>query len=178
MNLVALLASGSVVVEVVEVTTQALVEDSRATKSKRAVRAGRPASGVDGSSLSRAVELELVVGGNVTSAVLGVGEDAVLQSDLELAGIGLLPLFVIVSMVSIIVGNSRCTNLVERALGVSGRNVGDLDLEVAVVARRAARGCRFIGLDLLSDALSDRRGNDSGREDNGGSDSVAHIGGG
>lgn len=97
MNLVALVASG-LVVEVVEVAAQALEEDSGATEGERAVAASRPASGVDGTSLGGAVELELVVGGNVTGAVLGVGEDTILKSDLELGGVGLLPLFVIVSM--------------------------------------------------------------------------------
>ena len=97
MDLVALLASG-LVVEVVEVAAQALEEDSGAAEGKRAVAASRPAGGVDGASLSRAVELELVVGGDVTGAVLGVGEDTILEGDLKLGGVGLLPLFIVVSM--------------------------------------------------------------------------------
>ena len=96
-DLVALVASG-VVVEVVEVAAQALVEDSGAAEGEGAVAASRPASSVDGASLSRAVELELVVGGDVTSAVLGVGEDTILEGDLKLLGVVLLPLFVVVSM--------------------------------------------------------------------------------
>ena len=97
MNLVALLAGG-LVVKVVEVTAQALEEDSAATECKRAVAASRPASSVNGASLSRAVELELVIGGDVTGAVLGVGENAILEGDLKLLGVGLLSLFVVVSM--------------------------------------------------------------------------------
>lgn len=96
-DLVALVASG-LVVEVVEVAAQALEEDSGATEGKRAVAASRPASSVDGASLSRAIELELVVCGDVTGAVLGVGKDTILEGDLELGGIGLLPLFVVVSV--------------------------------------------------------------------------------
>lgn len=97
MNLVALLASG-LVVKVVEVAAQALEEDSGVAEGEGAVAASRPASSVDGASLGRAVELELVVGGDVTSAVLGVGENTILEGDLKLLGVGLLPLFMIVSM--------------------------------------------------------------------------------
>ena len=97
MNLVALLASG-LVVKVVEVAAQALEEDSGVAEGKRAVAASRPASSVDGASLGRAVELELVVGGDVAGAVLGVGENTVLEGDLKLPGVVLLPLFVVVSM--------------------------------------------------------------------------------
>ena len=90
-DLVALLAGG-LVVQVVEVTAQALVESGLATKSKRAVGASGPASSVDGASLGRAVELELVVGGDVTGAVLGVKEYTVLEGDLKLHGVVLLAL--------------------------------------------------------------------------------------
>lgn len=96
-DLVALVASG-LVVEVVEVAAQALEEDSGVAEGKRAVAASRPASSVDGASLGRAVELELVVGGDVAGAVLGVGENTVLEGDLKLPGVVLLPLFVVVSM--------------------------------------------------------------------------------
>lgn len=96
-DLVALVASG-LVVEVVEVAAQALEEDSGVAEGKRAVAASRPASSVDGASLGRAVELELVVGGDVAGAVLGVGENTVLEGDLKLPGVVLLPLFLVVSM--------------------------------------------------------------------------------
>lgn len=72
----------------------------------------------------------------------------------------------------------RRTNLAEGALGGGLSDVDDLDLEVAVVARSAARGSRGIGLDVLGDTLGDGRGNDSGREGDGGSDGVTHIDGG
>jgi hypothetical protein len=156
-DLVALVASG-VVVEVVEVAAQALVEDGGATEGKGAVAASRPASSVDGASLRRTVELELVVGRNVTSTVLGVGEDTILESDLKLHGVGLLP-------------------LVQGALGGGLSDVDDLDLEVAVVTRGATRGSRRAGLDVVGDTLSDGRGNDSGRKGDRGSDGVAHVGG-
>jgi hypothetical protein len=90
-DLVALLA-GALVVQVVEVTAQALVESGLATKSERAVGASGPASSVDGTSLGRAVELELVVGGNVTGTLLGVKEHTVLEGDLKLHGVVLLAL--------------------------------------------------------------------------------------
>lgn len=96
-DIVALLAGGLVVVEVVEVTAQALVEDGGATEGKRAVAASGPASSEDGASLSRAVELELVVGSDVTGAVLGVGEDTVGEVDEELGGVILLSLLLFVS---------------------------------------------------------------------------------
>jgi hypothetical protein len=86
------LGSGGLVVQVVEVTAQALVESGLTTKSKRAVGASGPAGSVDGASLGRAVELELVVGGDVTDAVLGVSEHTVLEGDLELHGVILLAL--------------------------------------------------------------------------------------
>jgi hypothetical protein len=73
-------ASGCVV-EVVEGARQALVKDSRATKSERTVVAGRPASVIDRTSLGwRAVKLELMIGNDPTNASLGVGEDTTLQS--------------------------------------------------------------------------------------------------
>lgn len=96
-DLVALVASG-LVVEVVEVAAQALEEDGGVAEGEGTVAASGPASSVDGTSLSGAVELELVVGGDVTSAVLGVGEDTILEGDLKLLGVVLLPLFVVVSM--------------------------------------------------------------------------------
>jgi hypothetical protein len=154
-DLVALVASG-LVVEVVEVAAQALEEDSGATEGKRAVAASRPASGVDGTSLGRAIELELVVGGNVTGALLGVGKDTVLEADLKGHGIVLLP-------------------LAQGALGCGHGDIDDLDLEVAVVARGAARGSRGAGLDVVGHTLGDGRGNDSGREGDRGGDGVTHV---
>jgi len=64
--------------------------------------------------------------------------------------------------------------LADGAGGVGGGDVGDLDLELAVVAGRAAIGGGRFGLDVLSDALGDGRSDSDGREGNGGG-SVAHI---
>jgi hypothetical protein len=91
-DLVALVAF-ALRVEVVEVTAQALMEDGGAANGEGAVGASRPTSSVDGTSLGRAIELELVVGGDVTSALLGVGEHTVLEGDLKLLGVVLLPLW-------------------------------------------------------------------------------------
>lgn len=78
----------AVVVEVVESAAQALVPDSRATESECAVGADGETAGVDGTGLGRAVELELLVGGNVTSAVVAVGEDTVVEGDGQDLGAG------------------------------------------------------------------------------------------
>ncbi len=72
---------------------------------------------------------------------------------------------------------SGSTNLVQGALGGGLSDVDDLDLELAVVARGAARGSRSVRLDLLGDTLSDGSGDDSGREGEGGSDGVTHVDG-
>ncbi len=76
------------VVKVVEVSAAALVEDVGATKSQATVSADRPTRGVDGTSLGWLVELELVVGGDVSCASLRVGQNTILQRDLE-GGVGL-----------------------------------------------------------------------------------------
>lgn len=80
-NLNGLALSGpAAVVEVVEVTGAALVEDGGAAEGEGAVLAGGEASSVDGASLGRSIELELVVGDNGTGAVLAVLEDGVLEA--------------------------------------------------------------------------------------------------
>ena len=76
----ALVTSG-LVIEVVEVATQALVEDGRGADGESAVAADGEARGVDGTSLGGLVELELVVGSNVTSAALIISQDTVGKSD-------------------------------------------------------------------------------------------------
>ena len=68
------------IVQVVERSGEALVENGRAAKSQRAVAANREARGEDCAGLSRSVELELEVGGNVSGTALAVGEDAVGES--------------------------------------------------------------------------------------------------
>lgn len=74
------------VVQVVEVTAQALVENVGATESQGAIRAHAEAGSVDGTGLSWLVELELVVGGNVTCSALAVEEDTIGQGQVEHAG--------------------------------------------------------------------------------------------
>lgn len=77
----ATLCGGVLVVEVVEGTAQALLEDSVWAKNKGVVGADSPAGVVDGTSLDWVVELELPVGGDVTNASLGVLEDTVLEGE-------------------------------------------------------------------------------------------------
>ena len=71
------------VVQVVEATAQALVEDCGGTESKGAVATNREAISIDGSSLWGFIELELVVGRNIPSAAILVGELAVGKGDNE-----------------------------------------------------------------------------------------------
>lgn len=77
------LSSPLAIVQVGESTSVARVEDSRGAKSERAVAQDREASSVDGTRLWWSIELELVVGCDVSSSLLGVGEDAVSKGDCE-----------------------------------------------------------------------------------------------
>jgi len=100
-------------VEVVERARQALVEDGGATKGKGAVGASRPASGVDLTSLTTEVELELVVGGDVTNAASSVLQETIVKS----------------------AGKSSWA---AGTLGVGLGDVDDGDLKLSVVRRCAA----------------------------------------
>lgn len=71
------------VVQVVEVTAQALVENVGSSQSEGAIAANRPSSSVNSTSLRWLVELELVVGSNVTSATDGVRQNTISQGNLE-----------------------------------------------------------------------------------------------
>lgn len=73
------------VVEVVEVTREAAVESGRSTESEGTVLADREARRVDDASLGRSVKLELEVGNNGSGAALGVGEDTVLEGEVQRA---------------------------------------------------------------------------------------------
>ena len=77
------LGSPVAVVEVVEATRVAGVEDGRATKSERAIATDGETASVDGTSLRWRVELELVVGGNVASVALLVLEHPVVEGQDE-----------------------------------------------------------------------------------------------
>jgi len=60
-----------------------LPPNSGATESERTVTAGSEAGSVDGTSLGGLIKLELVVGGDVTSAAGAVNQLAVGESDGE-----------------------------------------------------------------------------------------------
>lgn len=77
------LSGPAAIVQVVEATAQALVPDGGATEGEGAIVAHGEARGVDGIALRGLVELELVVGGNVTSAALGILQVAVAQGEDE-----------------------------------------------------------------------------------------------
>lgn len=78
------------IVEVVEASAQALVEDVGAAQGKRTIAADRESSREESTGLGRGVELKLVVGGDVSSASFGVLEDTVGEGKLEgrVAGAG------------------------------------------------------------------------------------------
>lgn len=77
------LVTGALIVQVVKVTTEALVEDGRAAKGESAVAADGPASSVDSTGLRWLIKLELVVRGNVTNAAFVISEDTVCEGDRE-----------------------------------------------------------------------------------------------
>lgn len=83
-NLDRLTLSGpGAVVKVVEVSRSALVPDSVATESERAVATCGETRSVDSTRLRGLVELELVIASDVTSATLSIGQDAVLKGGNE-----------------------------------------------------------------------------------------------
>jgi hypothetical protein len=88
------LASIVLVVEVVEAAAQALVPYCRAAESERAVATDGEAGGVDCACLGWAIKLKLLVGGDVAGAAGGIGEDTVLEHDVEGAVLSLLSLSV------------------------------------------------------------------------------------
>jgi hypothetical protein len=130
----ALVTSG-LVVEVVEVTAQALVEDGRGADGKSAVAADGETRGVDGTGLGRLVELELVVGSNVTSTALVVSQDTVVKSDSQDLGL----------------------TSIETALG-GGGDVSNGDAEGTIEAGLAALRSRLLGGNGLGDTLGEGGG--------------------
>lgn len=74
------------IIQIVESSAQALIEDSRATKSERAVVANGETAGVDSTRLRRGVELELVVRNNFTNTSLGISESAIAYGNNEGSG--------------------------------------------------------------------------------------------
>lgn len=68
------------VVQVVEVTRQALVEQVLVTQGQETSRGDGPTSSIDGTGLRwRTVKLELSVGHNSANSALGVGQDGLIQ---------------------------------------------------------------------------------------------------
>lgn len=80
------LRSPAAVVKVEEVAAQALVENVGAAESQAAIAANRESRGIDCASLGRCIELELVIGCNVSSAAFAIFEDAAGEGELEGAG--------------------------------------------------------------------------------------------
>ncbi|PSE10589.1 hypothetical protein C7G95_19175, partial [Acinetobacter nosocomialis] len=143
------LLSPVLVVQVVEVARQAAVEGLVAAKSKQVVLADGETAGVDGASLRRSIELELEVGGDVTSAVLRVVDGVVRQRQDEHS-----------------VGSTLSALLdIKIPLGVS--DLGNGDLEVSIEASRAAIRNSTFGGDLIRDTLSECSANE-GESDSGG----------
>lgn len=77
------------VVQVVEVAAKALIEDGGITKRDGTIATNREARGDKGAGLGRGIELELVVVGNVGSAIFGdyasegsaIFQDSILQAE-------------------------------------------------------------------------------------------------
>lgn len=84
------LAGIVLVVEVVEVSTEALVPSRIGAESELSVLADRETSGIDGTSLGWVVELELIVRGDVASAALCILKDTTRESQFEWGGLSLL----------------------------------------------------------------------------------------
>lgn len=136
------------VVEVVEVTRAALVENGGRANGQGAVLAGRETSSVESTSLGgRAVELELVVGDDGADAALAVGQDTILEIENE----GLV---------------AGAVTLLDRALAGASK-LEDADLKLAVVSASAALGSRALGLEAGGGAL--RNSGDGGSEAKSGS---------
>lgn len=142
LNRLALL-SPVLVVEVVEVTRQALVEDGGGAEGNGAVVAGRETASVDGAGLGRAVKLELTVGDNGAGAALAVPEDTVVESQDEGGVFGAVA-------------------LLDLAALLLATDSEDANLELVGSSERAALG----GLTLGSNTLLDTLGNsqDGGSE--------------
>ena len=77
------LRSPFTVVEIVEIAAETLVEGRRAAERQTAITADAEAGGVDCTGLWWGVELELIVGCNVTSATLVVLEHAIVDGQLK-----------------------------------------------------------------------------------------------
>jgi hypothetical protein len=133
----ALVTSG-LVVEVVEVAAQALVEDGGGANGKSAVAADGETRGVDGAGLGGLVELELVVGSNVTSAALVISQDTVGKSDSQ----------------DLVLASLEAT------LG-GGGDVSNGDAEGSIEAGLAALRSRLLGGNGLGDTLGEGGGNTS-----------------
>lgn len=67
------------VVQVIEVSGLALVEGGRATQTQFAVGARGEAARVDGIDLRRIIKLELIVGRNVPSTILGILQNSIVE---------------------------------------------------------------------------------------------------
>ena len=77
------LRSPVTVIQVVKATAAALPPDTAVTKGQSAVLANREARGVNGTGLWWVIELELIVGGNVTCSTVCVFENAIVESEGE-----------------------------------------------------------------------------------------------
>jgi hypothetical protein len=74
-------------VEVRETPTRTFIEDSGATESQRGVGKDRESSGVDSTCLRGRVELELVVGSDISCPALSIGENTVGKSNGKVSGL-------------------------------------------------------------------------------------------
>lgn len=73
------------VIKVVEASAQTLIENVRATESQGLVATDGESGSVDSTGLRRVIELKLEIGCNISSAALGILEDAVVNGNCEFA---------------------------------------------------------------------------------------------
>lgn len=113
------------VIQIVEVAAQALVEDVGSAEGKGSIVAGGEASSVDCSGLGWAVELELVVGGDISCSSLGILQFAIGQSDYKTAWVTTSTLWMSVSKAPMQAEGS--TYLVDITLHDLAVHSGDLE---------------------------------------------------
>lgn len=181
------------VVQVVEITGAALVEDGRAAERQRPVVTAGEAGRVEGASLGRVVELELVARGDVSGAVLGISDDAVRELRYEdavtRASVSLLHLMVMLAAACArwssrahlpgsgvrITARSRSTVPIDKSylrsrlhlVQISQLHYRNLELAVnfrCAASRRGGGRSDFVG-DALGEGKAHRRENGESRLD-------------
>jgi hypothetical protein len=144
------------VVQVVEGTRKAAVEGLAVAKGEDVVLANGEAAGEQGTGLSRLVELELVVRGDVANAVLSILGGTVLKGHDEDTSLAALSTLLDLGHEITLLGD-----------------LGHSDLEGAIKGASAAGRSRTGGGELVGDALG--HGNSEAHEGRRGNDGGLHL---